>query len=168
VNDLATAIISGLLSGGIAGAVLGGIISVRLQSRAFEHEERLRFLDLKRKRYSTLLRIADDWVRTLEHHLDIYGSISSKPDKSIPRLPPTTTIEQLTNEIDLLAPSVVGGAALELCASVLLLGAYSDAGTPAELIMAKQLIPLGPALAGYRLHRSEFVNAAKNDLGTGR
>lgn len=86
---------------------------MRQQRRAFEHERQSRFLDLKRQRYADLIHEADDWVRALRHQRDVAEALGrgDATREEIPPLPPTTSLERLSDEIELLAPSDVGGAA---------------------------------------------------------
>ena len=48
-----------LLGGGLAGAIVSGAMTLLAQRRAFEHERKTRFLDLRRERYAALLRDSD-------------------------------------------------------------------------------------------------------------
>lgn len=168
MDPIGAAIISGLLGGGVAGAIIGGLVTVRQQRRAFEHEKETRFIDLKRRRYADMLRLVDDWVRTLtmQHtiaHAMMRGDAS---EGDMPTLGSTTAIEQLADEIDLLAPEPVGGAATRLLVAVLALGSYAYDADRDLRHMVEPLVSFNEVMAGYTAERNRFLAAAKSDLGT--
>ncbi len=168
MDPVVAAIISGLFGGGVAGAMIGGLVTFRQQRRAFEHEKATRFIDLKRKRYADLLRLVDDWVRTLALQHTIAGAMmrGDASEQDMPTLEPTTAIEQLADEIDLLAPDSVGRAATRLLVSVIALGSYAyDSGRDLRH-MIEPLVSFNEAMAGYTVERNQFLAAAKHDLDT--
>lgn len=168
MDPIVATIISGLLGGGIAGAIIGGLVTFRQQRRAFEHEKETRFIDLKRQRYADLLRLVDDWVRTLamQHTVAVAMMHGDAAEKDFPALGPTTAIEQLADEIDLLAPAAVGGAATRLLIAVIGLGQYAYDADRDLRHMIEPLVPFNEVMAGYTVERNRFLAAAKIDLGT--
>src|SRR5437762_217069 len=101
-----------LVGGGLAGAIVSGAMTLLAQRRAFEHERKTRFLDLKRERYAALLRDSDAWVRAQWRQLDmVEGKLGAWSRNDLPPLPPTLSLELLADEIELLAPYGVGTAA---------------------------------------------------------
>ena len=168
MDPVLAAVISGLLGGGVAGAIIGGLVTFRQQRRAFEHEKETRFLDLKRQRYADLLRLADDWVRSLalQHTVASAMMRAEATEGDMPELGPTTAIEQLADEIDLLAPEAVGGAATRLLVAVVALGRYAYDTDRDLRHMIEPLVSFNEAMAGYTVERNRFLAAAKTDLGT--
>lgn len=168
MDPVVAAIISGLLGGGVAGAIIGGLVTFRQQRRTFEHEKETRFIDLKRQRYADLLRMADDWVRTLvlQHTIAVAMMHADASEKDMPTLEPTTAIEKLADEIDLLAPESVGGAATRMLVAVIALGMYAYDADRDLRHMIEPLAPFNEAMAGYTVERNRFLAAAKTDLGT--
>ena len=168
MDPVVAAIISGLLGGGVAGAVIGGLVTFRQQRRAFEHEKETRFIDLKRQRYADLLRIVDDWVRILawQHTIAVAMMRGDASKEDMPALEPTTDIEQLADEIELLAPAPVGAAATRLLVAVVAIGRYAYDADRDLRHMIEPLVAFNEALAGYTVERNRFLVAAKTDLGT--
>lgn len=62
-------------------------------------------------------------------------------EKDMPTLEPTTAIEQLANEIDLLAPESVGRAATRLLVAVIALGSYAYDADRDVRHMIEPLVP---------------------------
>lgn len=168
MDPVGAAIISGLLGGGAAGALLAGLVTLWQQRRAFEHEKETRFIDLKRQRYADLLRMVDDWVRTLALQHTIANALvqGEASEAEIPALGSTTAIEQLADEIDLLAPESVGAAATRMVIAVIALSGYAYVASRDLRHMLDPVVPINEVLAGYTGERNRFVSAAKADLGT--
>lgn len=168
VDPIIAAIISGLLGGGVAGATIGALVTFRQQRRAFEHEKETRFIDLKRQRYADLLRIVDDWVRTItmQHTIAVSMMHGDASEKDMPTLGPTTAIEQLTDEIDLLAPKSVARHAAGMLVAIFGLGKYAYDAERDLRHMIEPAVPFREAMVGYAQERNRFLAAAKSDLGT--
>lgn len=170
MDDLAVAILSGVLGGGVSGALIGGFVTLRQQRRAFDHERRSRFIDLKRQRYADLLREADEWLRGLAHQRDVAAAVDrgDAMPKDVPPLPPMTPLDRLADEIELLAPSDVGDGAGLLVTAIRTLTIYAYDGTaPDWADRAKDLMTVDEAVADYTFRRNRFVRLARGDLGSG-
>jgi hypothetical protein len=170
MDDLAIAIVSGILSGGVSGALIGGLVTLRQQRRAFDHERQSRFIDLKRQRYADLLREADEWLRGLAHQRDVAAAVDhgDAEPQDIPPLLPTTPLDGLAQEIELLAPSDVSDGAGLLVTAIRTLTIYAYDGTaPDWADRAKDLVTVDEAVADYTFRRNRFVRLARGDLGSG-
>jgi hypothetical protein len=165
--EIAVALLSGLLGGGVTGAIVGGLVTLQQQRRAFDQERQTRFIDLKRERYAALLRGTDDFVRILVRQREMARALERGDAKpfEVPSLSPTTELEQLADEIDLLASESVGGPATRLVISVIALASYAYNPNRQGPRM-EALLPINEAMARYTQDRSLFLAAAKADLGT--
>lgn len=79
---------------------------------------------------------------------------------------PTVSIEQLVDEIDLLAPESVARPATRILLALQALGTsvYSPDRDLCHMVEPAMLV--NKVLAGYTTERNRFVAAAKSDLGT--
>lgn len=168
MDGIASALVGGLL-GAVSGAVIGGAVALWQQRRAFDHERTTRFLDLKRQRYADLLRLTDERVRQLgeQRETALHVAAAGQALSGVPASTPTSDIEQLAEEIELLASKAVSGPAMRLAVAV------------RDMVMTYQFRPDRPVTDmfdqdsghnGARLERRDaraaFVAAAKADLGT--
>jgi len=82
-------------------------------------------------------------------------------------LEPTTATEQLTGEIELLAPAPVGGAATRLLVAVVALGRYAHSADRDLRHMIEPLVAFNEVVVVvYTVERNRFLVATKTELGT--
>jgi hypothetical protein len=88
------------LVSGIAEAIVTAYATVHIESLRHGYEDRTRFIDLRRERYSTLLRDADQHVRILRRQhgvvADWFMAGSIKRDSS----PPLTSTDPMSHLAD--------------------------------------------------------------------
>ena len=123
---VAAALVGGLLGGGVTGAIIAGLVTLWSQNRAFKRDRETRFIDLRRERYATLLRGANEWVRLINNQrANAFAAMhSSGATDGKPELPETTELWHLAEEIRLLRTSV-GKLAMEMVVSIVELGPFA-------------------------------------------
>lgn len=168
MENVLSAVISGLLGGGVAGALIGGFITLRAQERQFEQTRTSRFIDLRRERYAELLRATDEWVRA---QLEEMGSKNqadpedpTKPLRGLGVLPPFRPIELLVQEIELIGPEPVAEAAIRFGTAFRSVVAWSDL-EPGDGPAMRAVADYNDLSQEYTRRRNEFLNAARVDLG---
>lgn len=160
------------LVSGFAAAVATAWASVHVESLRHGYEDRTRFIDLRRKRYSDLLREADQHVRILKRQHDAvldYVMENHREAVDAPTLESTDPLSHMAAEISLLGQKEeVGRAATSLYEALVGLDRFAwNAATshPREWIDRVDK-PMDEALAAYDAARTRFLDAAKKDLGT--
>lgn len=156
---------------GVAAAVVASITTLLVEGRKHGYEDRIRFIDLRRERYSDLLREADQHVGILRRQLGVveeWFTAGSTRNDSPPPLPTTDPISHLAAEIGLLGRKLdVGDAARAVHEALVVLDRYAwdsdirDAGAWLHNIDK----PFRAAAAAYDQARMQFVAAAREDLG---
>jgi hypothetical protein len=156
---------------GVAAAVVAAITTLLVEGRKHGYEDRIRFIDLRRQRYSELLREADEHIRILRRQLGVVEDwLMASPTKndSPPPLPSTDPISHLSAEIGLLGRKLdVGDAARAVYEALVVLDRYAwdsdikDVGAWLHNIDK----PFRTAAAAYDEARARFVTAAREDLG---
>ena len=160
------------VGGGLAGALVTGLFALIVESRRHAYQDRTRFIDLKRERFATLLREADEHVRILMRQRAFVQDANRKgirPEHG-PSLVPTDEMSHLAAEIWLLGQKKdVGQAATEVYAAVVALHAFAwDADTvDVNEWIRRSSEHLTTDIAKFEAMRERFLEAAKIDLGTG-
>ena len=165
---LETLLVSAVTGAAAAVITLAGTMWVQSQRQGYA--DRTRFIDLRRERYSEMLRESDEHVRILKRQFDaIIAWLSHETEHFGP--PPLATTDPLSHiaaEIALLGrKDKVGEAANELYTALVALDRYAwDSGwDPGQWINWVDQ-PMTATLAAYDVARIAFVAAAKEDLGT--
>jgi hypothetical protein len=159
------------LATGVTAAIVAAITTLLVEGRKHGYEDRIRFIDLRRDRYSELLREADQHVRILRRQhgvVEDWLTLGSTKNESPPPLDSTDPIGHLAAEIGLLGRKAeVGEAARAVYDALVILDRYawdSDIGDAGAWL---HNIDKGTraALAAYEEARTRFVAAARDDLG---
>lgn len=156
---------------GVAAAIVASVTTLLVEGRRHGYEDRIRFIDLRRERYSELLREADQHVRVLRRQLGVveeWFTAGSTRNDSPPPLPTTDPISHLAAEIGLLGRKPrVGEAAIAMYEALVVLDQFAwdsdiqDAGA----WLARTNKPFWRVLAAYSEARTRFVVAARDDMG---
>lgn len=93
------------LVSGVAAAIVTAYATVHVESLRHRYEDRTRFIYLRRERYSTLLRDADEHVRIIKRQYDaVFEFVANDaPTIAAPTLGSTDPLSHLAAEISLLA-----------------------------------------------------------------
>lgn len=159
------------LATGVTAAIVAAITTLLVEGRKHGYEDRIRFIDLRRERYSKLLQEADQHVRIVRRQhgvVEDWLTLGSTKNESPPPLASTDPIGHLAAEIDLLGRRAeVGQAARAVYDALLILDRYawdSDVRDPGAWLhnVDKET---RAALAAYESTRTRFVAAARDDLG---
>lgn len=155
---------------GVTAAIVAAVTTLLVEGRKHGYEDRIRFIDLRRERYSDLLRSADQHVRILRRQLGVvedWFTLGSTKNESPPPLPTTDPISHLAAEIALLGRKPeVGDAAKATYDALVALDQFAwdsdiqDAGAWLHNIDK----PFWKAIASYEEARGRFVVAARDDL----
>lgn len=155
---------------GVTAAIVASVTTLLIEGRKRGYEDRIRFIDLRRERYSDLLREADQHVRILRRQLGVvedWFTVGSTKNEPPPALPTTDPIGHLAAEIGLLGRKVeVGDAANAMYDALVALdqfawdGDIGDAGAWLHNIDK----PFWKALGAYEKARTAFVAVAREDL----
>lgn len=159
------------LVGGIAGALVTAWASVHIEALRHNYEDRTRFIDLRRERYSTLLREADEHVRLIRRQYDAVMAFVMDHDREsvdAPTLGSTDPLSHLASEIWLLGRKrEVGAAAVAVYEALVALDRYAwNADEHPQDWTRRVDAPMDVAIAAYDAVRTRFLAAAKDDLGT--
>jgi len=155
---------------GIAAAVVASITTLLVEGRKHGYEDRIRFIDLRRERYSTLLREADEHVRILKRQYDAVFDFLADPDRHTIDAPPLTSTDPLSHlaaEISLLARKpAVGPAAKTMYDALVALDRFAwDAADDPQAYINRSDAPMDEAIGAYDAARERFLATAKEDLG---
>lgn len=161
------------LAAGVTAAIVAALTTLLVEGRKHGYEDRIRFIDLRRERYSTLLREADQHVRILRRQhgvVEDWLTLGSTKNDSPPPLDSTDPISHLAAEITLLGRNVeVGAAAQAMYEALVVLDRYawdSEVRNPGEWLNLVDK-PTRAALATYDAARTRFIADARDDLGQG-
>lgn len=156
---------------GVAAAVVAAMTALLVEGRRHGYEDRIRFIDLRRERYSTLLREADEHVRILKRQYDAVLDFLAEHDRKTidaPTLGSTDPLSHLAAEIALLGRKrEVGPAAQAVYEALVRLDRFAwDASDDAQAYINRSDKPMSEALAAYAAARARFLDAVKDDPGT--
>jgi hypothetical protein len=152
--ELSDELIGGLLGGGVAGTIIGGLITLWAQGRAFRREDRYRFNDIKREKYSDVLTRLDAAFEALKLRNDDRERKLKKAH--VPTLPYVDPIIRLGEQVIMLT-TPGGETAVRQLQGVLRWAADED-GLP----------PFRDCYESYIKWRFKFLDEAKLDLGLRR
>ena len=148
--------------------------TILVERRRHGYEDRTRFIDLRRERYSQMLRESDEHIRTLrrQHAAVVEWESSGAPPVARPEVPlgSTDPLGHLAAEIALLGRSTAVGDAAEAMYQALV-GldedcAFDDATVDIGSWISRTERILAEGLVAYGAARDRFLAAAKLDLGT--
>jgi hypothetical protein len=161
-------IIAAVISASVVAAIVSGFVTLTEQRRQFADAKRNRFLDLKRERYAQFTAAVSAWVRLLQLQRTVSVSIGPNGEGGpVPTLTDTTHIDELAEEIGLLAPPSVTRLVVEVARTVFALGPFAvhDFAPPRDQVLASQ-VEFRSAANRVNAARLAFAYAAKRDLGT--
>ncbi|MFI5292383.1 MAG: hypothetical protein ACHQ02_05920, partial [Candidatus Limnocylindrales bacterium] len=159
---------------GVGAALVASVATILVERRQHGYADRTRFIDLRRERYSQMLREADEHIRMLrrQHAAIVDWEANGAPPEARPdiELGSTDSLGHLAAEIALLGRrTAVGDAAEAMYQALVGLDeecafdeAISDVG---EWISRTEQI-LADGLVAYGAARDQFLTAAKADIGT--
>ncbi len=159
---------------GVGAALVASVTTILVERRRHGYEDRTRFIDLRRERYSQMLRESDEHIRTLrrQHAAIVDWEMDGAPPTSRPEVPLNSadTLGQLAAEIALLGRSTAVGDAAEAMYQALV-GldedcAFDDETTDVGAWISRTELILADGLVAYDAARSRFLTAAKTDIGT--
>lgn len=157
------------LASGVTAAVVAAITTLLVEGRKHGYEDRIRFIDLRRERYSVLLREADEHVRTIKRQYDAVLEFvaNDAPTINAPPLGSTDPLSHLAAEISLLARKPdVGAAAQAVYEALVNLDRFAwNASDDPENYIRRSDEPMDEALAVVDAARTRFLAVAKADLG---
>ena len=157
------------LVGGVAAAIVTTLGTLWVQGQRHSYADRTRFIDLRRERYSTMLREADEHVRIIKRQHDaVLAWLAESKDSKPPQLASTDPLSHLAAEISLLGRSpVVGDAAEAMYRARFALDQFAwDAEWDPNRWLDWAGKGMNEPLDAYDKARSAFLVAAKQDLGT--
>ncbi len=154
---------------GVAAAVVAALTTLLVEGRRHGYEDRIRFIDLRRERYSTMLREADEHVRTIKRQYDSVLDFLAEHDREsidAPTLGSTDPLSHLAAEISLLARKPeVGPAAQAVYETLVRLDRFAwDATDDPQAYINRSDAPMTEAIVTYAAARAHFLAAAREDL----
>jgi len=159
---------------GVGAALVASVTTILVERRRHGYADRTRFIDLRRERYSQLLRESDEHIRMLRRqHAAVVdweangASPTARPDTE---LGSTDSIGHLAAEIALLGRSTAVGDAAEAMYQALV-GLDEDCVFDALTVdigawISRTEVILAEGLVSYGKARDLFLTAAKADIGT--
>jgi len=159
---------------GVGAAVVAAITTILVEGRRHGYEDRTRFIDLRRERYSQMLRESDEHIRMLRRQhaavVDWESSDAPPPSRPIVPLEATDSLGHLAAEIALLGRSTAVGDAAEAMYQALV-SLDEDCAFDEETVDVGAWIGrteplLAEGLVAYDAARGRFLTAAKADIGT--
>lgn len=159
---------------GVGAALVASITTILVERRRHGYEDRTRFIDLRRERYSQMLRESDEHIRTLrrQHAAVVDWESNDAPPLSRPSVPLDSTdpLGQMAAEIALLGRSTTVGDAAEAMYQALV-SLDEDCAFDATTVDVGAWISrtepiLADGLVAYDVARGRFLTAAKLDIGT--
>lgn len=159
---------------GVGAALVASLTTILVERRRHGYADRTRFIDLRRERYSQMLRDADEHIRMLRrrHAAIVDWEASGAEPGSRPdiELGSTDSLGHLAAEIALLGRRTAVGDAAEAMYQALVgldEDCAFDLATPdaGEWISRTEQI-LADGLIAYGAAREQFLTAAKSDIGT--
>jgi hypothetical protein len=159
---------------GVGAAVVAAVTTILVEGRRRGYEDRTRFIDLRRERYSQMLRDSDEHIRTLrrQHAAVVDWEASGAPPLSRPAVPLDSTdpLGQMAAEIALLGRSTaVGDAAEAMYQALVSLDedcAFDDTIVEVGAWISRTELILAEGLVIHDAARGRFLTAAKSDIGT--
>src|SRR4051812_34351212 len=157
------------LASGVTAAIVAAVTTLVVDSRKHGYEDRVRFIDLRRDRYSTLLRESDEHVRTIKRQYEAVLEFvaNDAPTIAAPPLGSTDPLSHLAAEISLLARKPdVGPAAQSVYEALVKLDRFAwNADDDPDRYINQSDQPMDEAIATFDAARARFIAAAKADLG---
>jgi hypothetical protein len=159
---------------GVGAAVVAAVTTILVEGRRHGYEDRTRFIDLRRERYSQMLKESDEHIRMLrrQHAAVVDWEMAGAPPTSRPEVPVSSTdsLGHLAAEIALLGRSTAVGDAAEAMYQALV-------GLDEDCAFDHATVDVGPwisrtepiladGLMAYDAARGRFLAAAKADIGT--
>jgi hypothetical protein len=159
---------------GVGAAVVASVTTILVERRRHGYADRTRFIDLRRERYSQMLRESDEHIRRLrrQHAAIVDWEASGAAPDSRPDIEPgsTDSLGHLAAEIALLGRRTAVGDAAEAMYQALV-GLDEDCSFDASYVdvgewisRTEQILADGPVAYGGA--RDRFLAAAKADIGT--
>jgi hypothetical protein len=159
---------------GVGAAVVAAVTTILVEGRRHGYEDRTRFIDLRRERYSQMLRESDEHIRTLrrQHAAVVDWEANGASPLARPDVPlgSTDPLGQMAAEIALLGRSTaVGDAAEAMYQALVSLDedcAFDDATVDVGAWISRTELILAEGLVTFDAARGRFLTAAKLDIGT--
>ena len=163
-----------VLLAGIGAAIVAALTTLLVEGRRHGYEDRTRFIDLRRERYSQMLRDSDEHIRALRRQhsavVDWEANAGPQPSGASVVLDSTDSLGHLAAEIALLGRQTeVGDAAEAMYQALVSLDedcAFDVATTDVGAWIDRTAAALAEGLVVYGAARERFLSAAKDDLGT--
>ena len=163
-----------ILLTGVGAALVASVTTILVERRRHGYADRTRFIDLRRERYSQMLRESDEHIRMLrrQHAAVVDWEMSGAEPRSrlSVALGSTDPLGHLAAEIALLGrKTAVGDAAEAMYQALVGLDedcAFDDATVDVGAWISRTEPILADGLVAYDAARDRFLAAAKSDLGT--